>query len=173
MVNAPRYFDTETTGLLLPQAAPLASQPYIVELCLVIANDDVFHTLVKPPIPIPPEVSKIHGITDEKVANAPTFAEIVAGLASMISGQTIRAYNASFDANVLRYEFMRVGRVMPVVHWHDPMHMAQYDTGKRWKQADLYAALTGKKLVNAHSALADALALKEICEALAARKANV
>lgn len=168
-MTLPRFFDTETTGLLLPQAAPLDSQPHIVELCLIF-GDDIYHTLVKPPISIPPEVTRIHGITNEKVANAPTFAEIAGDLAALMLGKAIYAYNASFDQNVLRYEYMRLGAVLPPAHWFDPMHTAQMDTGKRWKQADLYAALMGKKLVNAHSALADTKALKEICEALQARK---
>jgi len=65
---------------------------------------------------------------------------------------------------------MRLGRPLPPAHWFDPMHTAQYETGKRWKQADLYAALMGKELLNAHDAIADTLALKEICEALRTRR---
>lgn len=166
------YFDTETTGLLLPQAAPLNSQPYIVELCIIQDDGSIFHSLVKPPIPIPAEVTRIHGVDDAKVIGAPTFAELAPFVASLLTG-TVRAYNASFDANVLRYEFMRLGKVMPSIRWVDPMHTAQMDTGKRWKQADLYAALTGQKMVNAHSALADTQALKVICEALDAKRLRV
>jgi len=173
-MKTPRYLDTETTGLLLPQAAPLDAQPYIVEIC-ILGDDkcEPFHTLVKPPIPIPVEVSRIHGITDADVALAPSFAQIADVVTRLISGQMVNAYNASFDSNVLRYEYMRLGLVMPVAHWHDPMHDAQMDTGKRWKQADLYAALTGQKMVNAHSALADTRALKVICEALAAKRPRI
>lgn len=169
----PRYFDLETTGLLLPQAAPMVSQPYIVELCLIIDDANLYHTLVKPPIPIPAEVSRIHGITDEAVANAPTFSEIAGQVYQMMNGHTLRAYNASFDANVLRFEYQRLNHVAPVCHWQDPMHTAQMETGKRWKQADLYAALTGTKMVNAHSAKADTQALKIICEALDARRLRI
>lgn len=170
--KTPRYLDTETTGLLLPQAAPLDAQPYIVELC-ILSDDLEYHTYVKPPIAIPPEVTRIHGITDAMVATAPSFAEIANIVANFVIGQTLRAYNASFDQNVLRYEFMRLGHVLPPARWHDPMHDAQMDTGKRWKQADLYAALTGQKMVNAHSALADTRALKVICEALAAKRPRI
>ena len=167
----PRYADTETTGLLLPQVAPLASQPYLVEIC-ILSDDFEFHSLVKPPIPIPPEVSRIHGITDAMVQDAPTFAGIADTIIYHLQGQLVNAYNASFDQNVLRYEFKRLGMILPVSHWHDPMHDAQMDTGKRWKQAELYAALTGQKLEKAHSALHDTRALKVICEALAARRAR-
>jgi DNA polymerase-3 subunit epsilon len=166
------YLDTETTGLLLPQAASLDAQPYIVELCILSDTGDKLHTLLRPPVSIPPEVTKIHGVSDETVAGAPTFAEMADEIAAWMQGHVIRAYNASFDQNMLRYEFKRLGRVLPVAHWQDPMHMAQMDTGKRWKQADLYAALTGKKLVNAHNALADTLGLREICEALDIRRTN-
>ena len=168
-MKTPRYLDTETTGLLLPQAAPLDAQPYLVEIC-ILGSDFEYHRLVKPRIPIPAEVTRIHGIDDAKVAGAPSFADIVNEISDLISGQMVNAYNASFDLNVLRFEYMRLGLVMPVAHWHDPMHDAQMDTGKRWKQADLYAALTGSKLVNAHSALADTRALKIICETLAQRR---
>jgi DNA polymerase III epsilon subunit-like protein len=167
----PLFLDTETTGLLLPQAAPLETQPYIVEICILGQDDcEPFHSLVKPPIPIPVEVSRIHGITDADVKDAPTFKQISEVISRLLIGRTVKAYNASFDQNVLRFEFMRLGRVLPPAHWHDPMHDAQMDTGKRWKQADLYAALTGQKMVNAHSALADCRALKVICETLEARR---
>jgi DNA polymerase-3 subunit epsilon len=167
------YYDCETTGLLLPQAAPLNSQPYIVELCLITNDGAIYHTLVKPPISIPAEVTRIHGIDDAKVISAPTFAEIADDVLTLMKGQRVHAYNASFDANVLRYELMRLGRVMPSIHWIDPMMAAQMETGKRWKQADLYAALTGQKMVNAHNALADTQALKVICEALEAKRLRI
>lgn len=169
LLMLPLFLDTETTGLLLPQAAPLEAQPYIVEIC-ILSDEFEYHSYVKPPVPIPPEVTRIHGITDAMVANAPTFAEIADAVASYLISKKVSAYNCSFDQNVLRYEFMRLGRVLPPAHWHDPMHDAQMDSGKRWKQADLYAALTGAKMVNAHSALADCRALKVICEALEARR---
>jgi DNA polymerase III subunit epsilon len=167
------YFDTETTGLLLPQAAPLNSQPYIVELCIIQDDGSIFHTLVKPPIPIPAEVTRIHGVDDGKVASAPPFAEIAPFVIGLLRDQKVSAYNASFDANVLRYELKRLGLTMPSIRWHDPMHDAQMNTGKRWKQADLYAALTGQKMINAHNALADTQALKVICETLAAKSQRI
>lgn len=167
------YFDLETTGLLLPQAAPLNSQPYIVELCLIMDDGAIYHTLVKPPVAIPAEVTRIHGVDDGKVIGAPTFAEIAGDVLTLMQNQKVSAYNASFDANVLRYELMRLGRVMPSIRWHDPMHDAQMETGKRWKQADLYAALTGQKMINAHNALADTQALKVICETLTAKSQRI
>ena len=163
------FGDTETTGLLLPQAAPLESQPHIVEICFIYLGGE-FHSFVKPPVSIPSEVSRIHGITNETVMNSPSFSEIASEVCGIMQGNLVHFYNASFDSNVIRYELMRLGKILPPCSFVDPMHDAQMDTGKRWKQADLYAALTGSKLVNAHSALADTRALKIICETLAQRR---
>lgn len=108
-------FDTETTGLARPDACDLNLQPYMTEIYLckfdykgkIISE---FETFVKPPVPIPEIVTKITGIDDATVFNAPTFIEIYDDLCDFILGEkTIFAHNCAFDISVLNFELKRHG----------------------------------------------------------------
>ena len=69
MERKPLFLDTETTGL--------GPADQVVEIAVLDAEGAVvFHSLVKPTVPIPAEATAIHGIRDEDVAGAPTFAGI-------------------------------------------------------------------------------------------------
>jgi DNA polymerase III subunit epsilon len=87
--------DTETTGLYDAE---------IVEIAIIgRAGETLLNTLAKPSIPIPPEVTEIHGITDEMVATAPTFPEIHPRITSVTHDKRILIYNAEFDIKILNY----------------------------------------------------------------------
>ena len=77
------FFDLETTGINI-------SQDRIVEISFlkVFPNGDeeVKSKRVNPGIPIPPESTAIHGITDEDVKDCPTFKQIAKSLAQQIEG---------------------------------------------------------------------------------------
>ena len=65
-------------------------------------------TRINPEIPIPPKTTAIHGITDEDVANSPTFKEVAKNLANFLEGCDLAGYNAiKFDIPVLAEEFLR------------------------------------------------------------------
>ncbi|MBI2061367.1 MAG: WYL domain-containing protein [Nitrospirae bacterium] len=89
------FFDLETTGL----------NPWrgdrIVEVGAIRAKGaevvETFATLVNPMRPIPPEVSKVHGITDGMVAHSPTQDEVLPGFLKFIGEDVLMAHNASFD----------------------------------------------------------------------------
>jgi len=86
--------DTETTGL-----------HGIAEICQIAIVDGagqvVIDTLVKPTRPIPRDASHIHGITDDKVKDAPTFADLAPQLREILSGATVVIYNAEFDTRLM------------------------------------------------------------------------
>lgn len=87
--------DTETTGL---------SDAEIVEITIINLDREIlFNSLVKPTIPIPDEAINIHGITNEMVANSPSFGEIYDEIKSIITGKTVAIYNADFDVSILKY----------------------------------------------------------------------
>ncbi|MBY3155506.1 3'-5' exonuclease [Rhizobium laguerreae] len=60
-----------------------------------------FHWMINPERPISRFVSGIHGITDEMVADAPTFAEIAADVAGHLDGATVAAHNIKDDMRML------------------------------------------------------------------------
>lgn len=71
---------------------------------------DKFSTLINPGIPIPPFIKKLTGITDEMVADAPTFAEISAELDRFTANSIFVAHNVNFDYSFIKEEFRRIGR---------------------------------------------------------------
>lgn len=109
--------DTETTGLLKPNAAPLKEQPKITEIFCrkfdlegnVLNN---FHSMINPEIPIPELITKITGINDEAVKNAPTFVEIYKDLAEFFVGcKYATGHNLGFDRDMLANELLRIDQV--------------------------------------------------------------
>ena len=73
-------------------------------------------SLVNPERSIPPAVTAIHGITDEAVASAPTFAQLAPTVAARLSHCDLTGYNvARFDRRLLAAEFGRVGVHDPTV----------------------------------------------------------
>ena len=99
------FFDLETTGLKI-------TTDRIVEIAFlkIFPNGDKEkkNWLVNPTIPIPEEVSNIHGITDEKVKNEPTFKELVNDIFNFIKGCDLGGYNSNkFDIPLLAEEFIR------------------------------------------------------------------
>ncbi len=93
-------FDIETTGLS-PQTCK------ITEIGAVLVKDgevlDVYSTLVNPGMPIPEEVVKLTGITDEMVANARPIDMVLPEFLSFIGERMLIAHNAGFDVSFIRH----------------------------------------------------------------------
>ena len=87
--------DTETTG---------SYDAEIVEIAIIERTEEtLLDTLIKPSIPIPAEVTEIHGITDEMVADAPTFPQVYPRIDAALKKKRVIIYNASFDIKILAY----------------------------------------------------------------------
>lgn len=157
------FFDLETTGTDI-------TKDRIVEISILKiypnGNRESKTWLVNPTIPIPEGVSAIHGITNEKVANEPTFKELAKTIHNMIKDSDLAGYNSDrFDIPLLAEEMLRAE--------------VDFDLGNRvtvdvqtifhkMEQRTLSAAYKfycGKTLDNAHSAEADTNATYEILKA--------
>lgn len=73
--------DTETTGLLKPDACDIGLQPELIEIyaCKFNWSGEVlseFKSYVKPTLPIPEFITEITHITNEMVEDAPAFYQI-------------------------------------------------------------------------------------------------
>ncbi len=102
-MRRPIYYDTETTGI-----SP--EKDRIVEIAAYDPlHQKTFQYLVAPGIPIPDDVVAIHGITNEMVANAPSFAEVGKAFIDFCSGPCvlIAHNNDSFDKHFLHHEGKR------------------------------------------------------------------
>ncbi len=87
--------DLETTGMNI-------TTDRIVEIALLKVNIDGSEEerlmRINPEIPIPPEVSQIHGIYNEDVINEPTFRQVAKTLAKFIEGCDLCGFNSNrFD----------------------------------------------------------------------------
>jgi DNA polymerase-3 subunit epsilon len=92
--------DTETTGL--------NSTAEIIQIgILSISGETLMDSLFRPSDPIPEEASKIHGIKDEDVKNAPLFSNLHAKVISIIKGKRILIYNAQYDMRLLKQTFLK------------------------------------------------------------------
>jgi DNA polymerase III subunit epsilon len=110
-------FDTETTSMVAPEAAPVGQQPRIVEFAAIKLNpftleeEGRFQCLINPRIPIPPDASKVHGITDEMVKEEPPFAGRYSDLVDLFLGvETSIVHNSQFDWRVMYWELHRIGK---------------------------------------------------------------
>lgn len=157
------FFDIESTGLNV-------ATDRIVEISAlkVMPNGDqeIKTRRLNPTIPISPEAQSIHGISNEEVAQCPTFKEIAKSLAQWMSGCDFSGYNAiKFDIPLLAEEFLRAGvqfdfRKRKIVDVQNIFHKMEQRT-----LSAAYKFYCDKTLENAHSAEADTVATFEILEA--------
>lgn len=167
--------DFETTGRD-------ASTDRILEIGIVCVENGYcthrYEQLINPGIPVPEESRAIHGITDEMLANAPTFASAWENVMSMLSGRIPVAYNAAFDRAFLLAETQRADVAFDLVApaldesvvWIDPLVWARelfkYEKGK--KLTDMCKRLN-ITLDNAHRASGDAEAAWRVLVAMATK----
>ena len=102
-------FDTETTGLD-PDAGDRLVEIGCVELIDNKRTGKYFHEIINPERDIPEEVVKIHGISNDKVKDKPTFKDIVDDLLEFIGNSTLVAHNAPFDMKFLNSELVKLDR---------------------------------------------------------------
>lgn len=154
------FFDLETTGIDI-------CKDRIVEISVLKVfpngNRESRTWLVNPEMPIPPSSSAIHGVTDEKVANEPTFKELAQTIHNLIKDSDLAGYNSDrFDIPLLAEELLRAGLDF------DMKNRVAVDVQTifhKKEERTLSAALKfycGKTLENAHTAEADTTATYEI-----------
>jgi len=161
------FFDLETTGLNI-------ATDRIVEISIVkiMPNGDkeIKTKLINPTIPIPQEVSLVHGITNEDVKDKATFKEVAHELYQFIDGCDLAGYNSNrFDVPLLAEEFLRAEIDFDVskrnlIDVQNIFHKME----KRTLSA-AYKFYCGKELIDAHSAEADTTATFEILDAQVAK----
>ena len=84
-----------------------ANPPDLVEVAAVPVEDgqpfphQARTWLIRPPVPIPGRISRIHGITNDMVAGCPTWADVSGEVAEVLDGAWIAAHSASVEYSVL------------------------------------------------------------------------
>lgn len=156
-------FDLETTGIQVVNDR-------IVEMCVIKVEPNGTETTkvwrVNPGIAIPPETTAIHGITDDMVANSPSFKELASEIVAFMKDCDLAGYNSNrFDIPLLAEELLRAEMDFDLskVHAVDVQNIFH-----KKEQRTLTAALQfycQEKLVNAHNAEADVRATLDVLRA--------
>lgn len=140
MINPTRQIvlDTETTGM--NQLGAHYEGHGIIEIGAVeLVNrrytGNNFHIYINPNRPVDPEAIKVHGITDEMLADKPEFKAVAQEFLDYIKGAELLIHNAPFDVGFMDYEFRKIGldvKTTDVCVVTDTLQMArQMYPGKR------------------------------------------
>lgn len=157
------FFDLETTGTNV-------AKDRIVEIALLKVypngNKESKTWLVNPEMEIPAEVIAVHGISNEKVANEPTFKQLSKEIYNLIKDSDLAGFNSDrFDIPLLAEEMLRADvdfdmKSMVSVDVQTIFHKME----KRTLGA-AYKFYCDKDLTDAHSAAADTNATYEVLKA--------
>ena len=101
--------DTETTGLD-PADGHRIVEIGCVELMDHVPTGIVFHRYLNPERPVPIESQRVHGLTDEFLADKALFAHIADELDAFLADSPLVIHNASFDIKFLNAEYLRLTR---------------------------------------------------------------
>lgn len=164
MLGLPRIIaiDLETTG-----TDPATAR--IVEIALVDPDGTRRVRRINPGIPIPPEATAVHGITDADVADCPTFPQIARSLFYVLEGVQLTGFNVrDYDIPLLAEEFARAG-----MDWEPTAPVLDaFQVFRHHEPRDLAAAVRfylGADHAGAHGAEADAVAAASVLGAQLAR----
>jgi DNA polymerase-3 subunit epsilon len=150
--------DTETTGL--------GQDAEIVEISITSSDGtDLFTSLVRPKMPIPPDVVAIHGITNQMVQHAPTWADVHDCVMHLFTGRKIAIYNSEYDLRMICQCSQAAGCRLPDLSRQAKCVMQIYSKYRgewsdkhgnwRWHKLSNAAQACGVSATGAHRALAD------------------
>ncbi len=154
------FFDLETTGTNV-------ATDRIVEMAILKVypngNTESKSWLINPEMPIPPEVTAIHGITDEQVANEPTFKERSREIQQIIQGCDMAGFNSNrFDIPLLAEELLRAELDFDMKNTVAVDVQTIFHKMEKRTLGAAYTFYCGKTLIDAHSAAADTQATYEV-----------
>lgn len=100
-------FDTETTGFGVEEHRVI--EIGCVEMINRLPSGKTFHTYLNPEREIDFGATKVHGITNDKVADSPLFKDVVNDMLAFFGEDPLVAHNADFDFSFINMELGRVG----------------------------------------------------------------
>ena len=157
------FFDLETTGVDV-------ARDRIVEISVLKVHPngkEEKHTwLVNPTIPIPPETTAVHGISDADVVDKPTFKELSSEIYNLIKDSDLAGYNSNrFDIPLLAEEMLRADVDFDMGNRHAVDVQTIFHKMEQRTLAAAYKFYCDTILEDAHSAEADTIATYEVLKA--------
>lgn len=163
MAKRPIFYDTETTGIR-------SDKDRIIEIAAFDpVQNRTFEKLINPGILIPPDATAIHHITNEMVANAPSFAVVGEEFIEFCGTDVvlIAHNNDQFDLPFIRCEFKRHGIEMPSWNFLDSLKWARrYRPDLPRHTLQFLREIYGFQANNAHRALDDVIVLHQVFSAM-------
>jgi ATP-dependent DNA helicase DinG len=150
--------DIETTGYDCDRDRVIEIAAAILRGPEVVAT---FDALIDPMVPVPLEITKLTGITDEMLVGQPSVESVVSRLIDFVGGRDIVAHNASFDRSFIE----RVaGRGAFRGRWLDSLQLVRVGLSRlrSHRLADLSEAFDARPDGAPHRALHDVLALAAV-----------
>lgn len=141
MLHSILFFDLETTGTN-PETDRIVQIAYT--RAIITKNgytcNPITTYLINPGIPIPPQASEIHGITDQHVECLPTFSEYAEQISQAFKATPLGGYNIGrFDVALLWHEFARAG--IDWSDWRNQPIIDAYGIYAKREKRDLAAAM--------------------------------
>ncbi len=157
------FFDLETTGINI-------TKDRIVEISyikvLTDGTEEEKTIRLNPEMPIPPQSTAVHHITDEDVKDAPIFKMVAKDLERVFEGCDIAGFNSNrFDIPLLSEEFYRAGIAFDVTKKKLIDIQTIFHKMEQRTLVAAYKFYCGKDLEAAHSANADTRATYEVLKA--------
>ena len=154
------FFDLETTGINV-------AKDRIVEIAILKVfpngNKESKTWLVNPAMVIPEESIAVHGITNEKVANEPTFKELSKEIYKMIKDSDLGGFNSDrFDIPLLAEEMLRADIDFDMKNTVSVDVQTIFHKMEKRTLSAAYKFYCDKDLTDAHSAEADTNATYEV-----------
>jgi DNA polymerase-3 subunit epsilon len=151
--------DIETTGGWAPSDR-------ITEIGAVkLRNHEVvdrWHSLVNPQRSIPPSITRLTGITNEMVRDAPVFADIADSLMTFMCDGIFVAHNVNFDHSFISQEYIRLKRQFRFPKFCTCAGMRRHYPGHRSYSLGSLCSIYEISLDNHHRALCDAEAAAKL-----------
>lgn len=154
------FFDLETTGVNV-------ASDRIVEISILKVfpngNKESHTWRVNPTVPIPKATTAVHGITDEMVANEPTFKELAPKVYNLIKDSDLGGYNSNrFDIPLLAEELLRAEVDFDLKKANSVDVQTIFHKKEKRTLEAAYKFYCNKDLTDAHSAEADTNATYEV-----------
>ena len=161
------FFDLETTGVDI-------TTDRIVEIAILKVHpngkEESKTWLINPEMVIPKEVIAIHGITNEDVADKPTFKEVAKDVYNMIKDSDLGGFNSNrFDIPLLAEELLRAEVDFDMKNRVAVDVQTIYHKMEQRTLGAAYKFYCEKELVGAHGAEADTRATFEVLKAQIAK----
>ena len=171
--------DTETTGLNVSDGHRIIEIGAVEIVNRRISTENRFHQYLNPQRDIEAGALEVHGITQEFLADKPSFSEICEEFISYVTGAELLIHNAGFDTEFINHELsLMPGAPRRIEQFCSIVDTLELARDRHPGQKNSLDALCGRYQVNnaqrqLHGALLDAEILAEVYLAMTGGQASL